>query len=177
MSQTDEKAKKTSIEKYKVLFDFYRSEFDSLRGEYYKVEDKASKYLTSLSVLSGVFLLLFKDVVDNFIFNFMNSIVLLLIVISAASFAASWRFIFMTMKPVELKSIPFNKQNIDYFDNQELDTFYYSMANQYVEIIESYKLAISHKTSFLTKAFNEVKCSGLLLLILLAFIFTVKILA
>lgn len=177
MSQTDEKDRKAVIDKYKVLFDFYRSEFDSLRGEYYKVEDKASKYLTSLSILSGVFLFLFKDAVDNFEFNLMNFIILILIILASASLAASWRFIFMTMQPVRLKSIPFDMQNIEYFNKHELDIFYYSMANQYVEIIESYKSAICYKTSFLTNAFHEVKCSGLLLLVLLGFIFTAKIIA
>ncbi len=177
MPQTEEKDKKAVIDRYKVLFDFYKSEFDSLRGEYYKVEDKASKYLTSLSILSGVLVLLFKDIVENFEFNLINSTILILITLASASFAASWRFIFMTMQPIKLKSIPFNLQNIDYFNKNDLDVFYYSMANQYMEIIESYKSAISYKTSFLTKAFYEVKCAGLLLLVLLGFIFTAKIFA
>ena len=175
MSETEEKEKKAKVDKYKVIFDFYKSECDSLRNEYYKVEDKASKYLTSLSVLSGVFLLLFKGAVEDIECNLLDLFLIFLLIMAMLSFASSWRFIFMAMKPVKLKSIPFNNKNIEYFDGNDLDIFYYSMTKQYVEVIESYKSAIGYKTSFLVKAFKEVKCSGLILLVLLSFILTVKV--
>ena len=47
---------KEKADQYKVLFDFYKAEYEALRNEFYKVEDKAAKYLTSLSVLSGILL-------------------------------------------------------------------------------------------------------------------------
>lgn len=177
MSEADEKERKEKVDRYKVLFDFYKSECDNLRNEFYKVEDKASKYLTSLSILSGVFLLLFKEMIKDIGCNLLDWFLAFLLTIALLSFASSWRFIFMAMKPVKLKSMPFNDKNIQYFDDNKLDVFYYSMAKQYVEVIESYKSTISYKTSFLVKAFKEVKCSGLILLVLLGFIFAVKVVA
>lgn len=57
---------KEKADQYKVLFDFYKAEYEALRNEFYKVEDKAAKYLTSLSVLSGILLVSFKGVVSDF---------------------------------------------------------------------------------------------------------------
>ncbi|EOR08653.1 hypothetical protein F896_01179 [Acinetobacter genomosp. 15BJ] len=162
---------KAETERYKVLFDFYKSEYDALRNEYYKVEDKAAKYLTSLSVLSGILLVLFKEVINNFQLNVLSSIQVSILCLLVLSISASWRFIFMVLKPVSVKSFPYSQKGIDYFDSVKLSTFYYSMSIEYVNLIDSYKGAIEKKTEFLKRAFSEIKCSGLLLLIFLSSFF------
>lgn len=175
LSEIDKQERKEKVDRYKVLFDFYKSEYDSLRNEYYKVEDKASKYLTFLSVLSGAFLLLFKDSIERVELNPLNILMLFLLTLLVITLSTSWRFIFMSIATIELKNIPFNNENIEYFDKNYLDVFYYSMAKQYVEVIDSYKSAIKIKTDFLSKAFSEVKITGLILLILLCVKFAVKV--
>ncbi|WP_025094569.1 hypothetical protein [Acinetobacter soli] len=167
----DKAAIKESSDKYKVLFDFYKMEYEALRNEYYKVEDKASKYLTSLTVLSGILLVLFKEIIHDFQCTFLSTIQVLILCMLILSLSASWRFIFMVLRPVEVKSFPYNQEGIDYFDKVELDSFYYSMSINYVDLISSYKAAIENKTNFLKRAFSEIKFSGLVLLIFLSVIF------
>ncbi|MBN6535102.1 hypothetical protein JZM39_04845 [Acinetobacter pittii] len=166
---------KARTERYKILFDLYKSEYETLRNEYYKSEDKASKYLTSLTVLSGILLVLFKDVIIDFHLNILTFAQITLLVFLILSLSASWRFIFMVLKPFELKSFPFTQEGISYFNSVKPDVFYYSMTIQYVEVIDSYKTAIEFKNSYLKKAFSEIKVSGILLLILLSVIFIDKV--
>ena len=82
----------------------------------------------------------------------------------------------MVLKPVDLKTFPYNQDGIDYFNRVDLDVFYYSMSIEYVGIISNYKIAISDKTEFLNKAFSEIKLSGLVLLLFLSLIFVSNVL-
>ncbi|RSE33390.1 hypothetical protein EGT62_09200 [Acinetobacter junii] len=162
---------KENADRYKVLFDFYKGEYDALRNDYYKVEDKAAKYLTSLSVLSGVLLVLFKEVVSDFQLSILSSIKIVVLCVLVLSLSAAWRFIFMTLKTIQIKTFPYNQEGIDYFNEIDLDTFYYSMSISYVDLIKSYKDAIETKTQFLNRAFSEIKFSGLGLLFFLTIYF------
>lgn len=162
---------KEKADQYKVLFDFYKAEYEALRNEFYKVEDKAAKYLTSLSVLSGILLVSFKGVVSDFQPTFLSLAQVFILCVLIASLSTSWRFIFMVLKPVDLKTFPYTQDGIDYFDKVDLDVFYYSMSIEYVGIISTYKIAISEKTESLKKAFSEIKLSGLVLLLFLSLIF------
>ncbi|MEO3355767.1 hypothetical protein [Acinetobacter haemolyticus] len=166
---------KASIEKYKVLFDFYKSEADAQRNEYFKYEDKASKYLTALTILSTILLFVMKDVIFQLTFDLFSFVIFSAFAFTSISFAASWRFIFMVLKTQGIKSFPYDNENIEYFDNNNLDVFYYSMSKQYVEVIESYKTAILEKANYLERAFREIKVSGLLLVFLLTLIFIDKV--
>lgn len=162
---------KEKADQYKVLFDFYKAEYEALRNEFYKVEDKAAKYLTSLSVLSGILLVSFKGVVGDFQPSFLSIVQVIVLCVLVVVVSTSWRFIFMVLKPVDLKTFPYTQDGIDYFQKVDLDAFYYSMSIEYVGIISTYKIAISEKTEFLKKAFSEIKFSGLVLLLFLSLIF------
>lgn len=166
---------KASIEKYKVLFDFYKSESEAQRNEFFKFEDKSSKYLTVLAILSSILLFVLKDVIFQLSYNLFSAVIIGAFCFTLVSFAASWRFIFLVLKPQKLKSFPYGNENIEYFDNVNLDVFYYSMSKQYVEVIESYKEANAEKVDYLKRAFREIKVSGLLLVFLLTLIFIDKV--
>lgn len=166
---------KEKADHYKVLFDFYKAEYEALRNEFYKVEDKAAKYLTSLSVLSGILLVSFKGVVSDFQLTILSLTQVSILCVLVLSLSTSWRFIFMVLKPVDLKTFPYTRDGIDYFDKVDLDIFYYSMSIEYVGIISTYKNAIREKTEFLKKAFSEIKLSGLVLLVFLSLIFVSNI--
>jgi hypothetical protein len=162
---------KEAADRYKVLFDFYKGEYDALRNDYYKVEDKAAKYFTSLSVLSGILLVLFKEVVSGFQLSILSSIKIIVLSVLVLSLSAAWRFIFMALKTIQIKTFPYNQAGINYFNENDLDIFYYSMSINYVDLIKSYKEAIESKTQFLNRAFSEIKFSGLVLLIFLTIFF------
>lgn len=166
---------KEKADQYKVLFDFYRAEYEVLRNEYYKVEDKAAKYLTSLSVLSGILLVSFREVVIDFQPALLSIIQVLVLCILVLTISTSWRFIFMVLKPLDIKVIPYNQDGIEYFTSVDLDVFYYSMTIQYIDTISSHKIGIKSKTEFLKRAFSEIKLAGLVLLIFLLLILVDKV--
>lgn len=166
---------KEKADHYKVLFDFYKAEYEVLRNEFYKVEDKAAKYLTSLSVLSGILLVSFREVVVNFHPALLSYVQVFVLCVLVLAISTSWRFIFMVLKPLDIEAIPYGKDGIKYFTDVDLDVFYYSMTNQYADTISSHKRAIKIKSEHLGKAFSEIKFAGLVLLIFLSLILVDKV--
>ena len=171
----DLEKEKRAIEKQKVLFEFYKSELDVIKGDFYKLEDKASKYLTALTLLTTVLVVLVKDVFEGIGFNLMSFSMLSIFVLIILSSAASWRFVFMILRPMDVKELPSYMRIVDYFNNTRLEEFYYGITHSYIGVIESYKACTNEKSDYLKRAFSEIKTTGLLIIVLIILIMLDKV--
>ncbi|MGQ9372690.1 hypothetical protein ACUM6W_02395 [Acinetobacter tandoii] len=166
---------KKAIEKQKALFDFYKSELEIIKSDFYKLEDKASKYLTALTVLTTVLLVLIKDVLDGIELSLISIFMIGTFFLIVCSAAASWRFVFMIMKPMDVKGFPADERYVEYFNKVKLEQFYYGIIHTYIEVIESYKSCTQEKAEYLKRAFSEIKTTGLLMVILIMLIMLDKV--
>lgn len=167
---------KRKIDKQKALFDFYKSELEIIKSDFYKLEDKASKYLTALTVLTTVLLVLIRDVFYKIELNFISIFMIGVFLLIVCSAAASWRFVFMIMKPMDVKGLTADKRYVEYFNRVRLEEFYYGIIHTYIEVIESYKCSTEEKAVYLNRAFSEIKTTGLLIVILIILILLDKVL-
>lgn len=159
---------KYDSDKFKFMYEYKKYHLDMLRDDYKDLENKATKYLTFVTLIltiSSIFLRFYltEHVVEKGVMYYLSLILLIVFVIAIAPVL---RWLFLCIKINKLGDLP--KEDIkQYFLSQIKETVYIGISDRLDQIIESYKSVNSEKAAFLKKAFDEIKwCS----LIFIAFV-------
>lgn len=159
------------VERCKVLFDFFKAEYDYLRIQFYKVEDKAVKLLSLLSVLSGILLAILWVVVGNLQLTAIHVVLVIFLTLFSYFLGYTWLKVLMVLNPKKVKEINYTTDQIEYFERIDLCGFYRSMTKDCAGVIVEYNSAIAKKNDSLIKAFLGIKLSALSLVgLILVFI-------
>ncbi|MFW1761034.1 hypothetical protein [Acinetobacter calcoaceticus] len=164
-------------DKYKALYEYQKAQFDDEKTRYSKLEDKATKYLTSLTVVISAYVLLVSKFIETGKTNFCltYSLIIFFIILTFLSFCSAWFFIFKSLKLQEVKKMPSDHQLIEFFLDNELPTVHWDLAEKYDEVIKWYRNKNHDKTRLMQQGYNEIIHSGLFFIISLFFIFLIKV--
>ncbi|MFI8035475.1 hypothetical protein ACH8I4_16560 [Acinetobacter sp. ABJ_C3_5] len=172
MESIDKKDKEYDSEKYKFLYEYKKYHLDILRDNYKELENKASKYLTFITLFLTVTTVLCRTYltetqpIETRGAMYYASLILLIIFVFAIFPVLRW--LFLCLKINKLGEIP--KTGIkEYVKENEKETVYMGLSDRIDEVVASYKKINNEKAAYLKKAFAEILwCS----LIFLAFIIT-----
>lgn len=167
------------ISKYAALYEYQKNQFSIVKAHYEKLEDKATKYLTYLSIFITAFTLLAKYYfIDT---NIKASFLL----ICFTSFYLALTFIFVCLASGKLFSclqvkevfqVNTSEEMIDYFQNHKIATVYLGLAHHYKDVIKSYTEKNDEKANLLHKAFEYIQLAGASLIIVIILIILGKFL-
>lgn len=151
---------------YKALFDFQMKEFEDVKSQHSRLEDKAAKYLTFTSIIIAALSIFSKQYLfDASHKGFFFYIIVLMIVLIFISLSCIARFLFHAIEVSEVGRLQSDKDMIDLFTSNDLPVIHFNLAKDISGIIKTYDMRNRIKVKFLKKAFNEIKFSGLLLVI------------
>ena len=167
------------ISKYAALYEYQKNQFSIVKGHYEKLEDKATKYLTYLSIFITAFSLLAKyyfidtNIKAPFFLTCLTSLYLALTFIFVC--LASGK-LFSCLQVKEVFQVNTDDQMIDYFQNNKIATVYLGLAHHYKKVISSYTEKNDEKANLLHKAFDYIQLAGAILVIVIILIILGKFL-
>lgn len=151
---------------YKALYDFQMKEFEDVKSQHSRLEDKAAKYLTFTSIIIAALSIFSKQYLfDASHKGLLFYIIVFMIVLIFISLSCIARFLFHVVEVSEVGRLQSDKGMIDLFTSNDLPVIQFNLAKDISEIIKMYDARNRIKVAFLKKAFIEIKFSGLLLVI------------
>ena len=162
------------VEKYKYLYEFQKDQFDDGRKRFQRLEDKAFKFLTSLTVASSAYLLLVRSIYKNIepSCDFLSVSVMISIVVTFLGACSAWSFIFRAMRLQTLVTLNSGPEMIAAFDKNKRASLYRQLACKYSEGTKTINEEYHKKLNYVRKAYDEVAFTGWSFLVSVILIFT-----
>ncbi len=172
--------KETAIdsEKYKLLYEYQKSQFEIAKNHYSKLEDKASKYLTFLGIVITAYTLISKfylfDYKINDAKNWLYYIIFIYICITFYLLCDCARTLFNCLKVEDLSRPSSSKTMIDYIEANNRNTVYLGLSHHFKASIESYHEKNKIKSDLLKQSHEKISLSSGSLAIVIVLIFINK---
>lgn len=172
-------AELSNKDSYIELYEHQKYMYEIEKAAFSKLEDKASKQLTSLSILITAYTalvgILLKSVIQN-TEPLLGAICIFLIVLIFILFCSSWYSIFKCLRLQEVYRLESNQKMIDYFLDQEyLETVYEGLSTKYSVVIQNYIEQNAKKAKFIQNGYKRTKIALILFIILVSITFFLHI--
>lgn len=120
-------------EKYKALYDYHKDQFNEEKLRFNRLEDKAYKYLTSLTVAVSAYTLLVRSIYQQMAapYDWLSFFVIGSIALTFYAACSAWSFIFRSIKLQALVKLPVGNEIINTFNNNKKAAVYLSLSRQY----------------------------------------------
>lgn len=168
--------KEIDSEKYKLLYEYQKNQFDIVKNHYSKLEDKASKYLTFLGIVITAYTLMSKFYIFDYQINeptdFIYYIIFTYIGITFYLLCDCSATLFKCLKVEDVSRPSGSQLMIDYIEENERNSVYRGLAHHYKESIESYLEKNELKANLLRLSYEKIRLcsSSLVVMIVLIFI-------
>lgn len=120
-------------DKYKALFEYMKEAFSEESDRYIRLEAKAIKYLSSITIAVSAFVLLLRWSLDEIIpaNGCMDYIIISASLLTLMSLSYSWYFLFISIKLQTLVKMPSGTDVIEMFKKDKIESVYLELANIY----------------------------------------------
>jgi len=164
-------------EKYKTLYEYQKTQFDDEKQRYSRLEDKAAKFLTALTVVISAYTLIVGKFVDSLPTD-INAVLkwscYILIALTFFSFCSAWACIFRTLKLRDVPKMSSDKKSIEYFLDNHLETIYWDRAEKYSEAIDMYRIQNKEKTDLMSNAYRDITFASWMFVLSLCIMMFIK---
>lgn len=175
MAQT----KEIDSEKYKLLYEYQKNQFEIAKNHYSKLEDKASKYLTFLGIVITAYTFISKFYIFDYpeigTKNFFYYIVLLYVGTTFYTLCDCSGTLFKCLRVEDVSRPSGSQEMIDYIENNERNSVYRGLAQHYKESIESYLIKNKIKSELLQKSYEKIRLASSSLVLTITLIFLLKL--
>jgi hypothetical protein len=147
-----------ALEKYRELFTFSNALLKDEHDRFNRIDEKAVRYLSAVTLLIGVEGSLGKEILSGLIppADLLQWLLLNIAVLSFLMLVATWFVIFQTLRIAELKTPPLNQQMIDFFDINKEINIYYSLAKANAEAWEVNRQTTDRKAKALYYGYQMI---------------------
>lgn len=162
-----------SLEKYKELYMLSKEALNEEMGRFARIDEKASKYLSILTLLAGSVAYFEKWVIENLVppITALEWILVILATILCAGIFLSWFFIFNSMRLHSVTKPPLNDEMIKFFDDNKLIDIYYALTKGNKEALRKNRVTTDRKSKQLYYGYNTLITSGVVLVAFLTLFF------
>jgi hypothetical protein len=162
-----------AIEKYRELYDLSNTLLEEEHKRFSRLEDKASRYLTILTVLIGLVATFSKEFFKTLLppSNLLSWMILNSTIAAFISLVVAWFLVFWAMKTQTLRTRPLNQDMLKFFDEQKEINIYYGLAKANTKAFEENRRKIDMKSKLLTYGHVMIICVVVFLVLLLALSF------
>ena len=161
-------------DKYKELFEYAKEVYKEELARFTRIDEKASKYLSILTLILGGFGYFGIWVIDNILppQNILEWVLLINLILLFASLIAAWFFNFRALRLHSLQKMPLDNETIEFFnDNKSID-IYFAMTKGLSETNSRNKNETDKKSKNLYRNYISTIIS-VILLIIFTFIFSI----
>jgi len=155
------------MDNYKELYTLAKEVFDSEIDRFYKVEQKASQYLSVLTFLLGISGFFMKWLFESFIppRNFYDVGLLVLAIATMACLFVAWFAIFSSLKVYQIHIIPLNSLWVDFFAKNKVIDIYYYLSVTMKEGREENRKVLNRKGRWMNLGYNSMRLAVICLAI------------
>lgn len=151
--------------KWELLYNFSLKVFDFEVQRFHKIDEKATKFITAISIIITIFLALFTWITNSSNINFSFYIYLFSIIVFSV-LCISWYFVFQSLRLMPIKSLDLNDSLLKKFDDNNISSLHVSIYKSCKYAVEHRRGITENKTSLLSKGFKAASFAGLILLVL-----------
>jgi hypothetical protein len=149
-------------EKYKALYEYSKERFEEERQRFIRLEDKAFKYLTSLTVAFSAYLLLIRSIYEKIQapYDFLGTLVIISVAVTFYGACSAWSFIFRAIRLQKLVKLPAGNDIIKLFKDHKKAEIYLGLSRNYSEALQLVSKEYEIKLHHVRKGYNEVAFTG-----------------
>jgi hypothetical protein len=152
------------MEKYKELFNLSKEILNEELNRYRSLEEKASKYISALTVLIGIYAFFVSQLFPRLfppqeILDWLLGAILFLLFISIIT---SWFFIFKILRVSYLSKTPLT---IEFFDEHRLVDIYYAIARTNHKALIENRKTNDYKSKLLGQGYQAMRITMILTII------------
>ena len=149
-------------DKYKALFEYMKDAFLEESGRYKKLEDKAIKYLSSITIAVSAFVLLLRWSLGELIpaSGCLDYLVIIISFITLLSLSYSWYFLFLSIKLQTVFKMPSGNEVTEMFKKNKLESVYLALAKRYSEATEKKSKEYMNKLKNVQRGYKGVLFAG-----------------
>jgi len=158
------------MEKYKELYELSKEVLKEELSRFVRVDDKAAKYLSVLTLVAGGAAYFGKWVIDNLIppKTVLEWALVIIAAFLCATIFVSWCLIFNTLRLHNLTKPPLNDETIKFFDENKMIDIYYALAKGNSNAIKANRNTTDRKSKRLYYGYNVIIVSGFILVAFLS---------
>ena len=168
MTETDND--KLELEKSKFLYEYQLKQYDYVKAQTVRLDDKSAKYLTFITLIMAMIGIMAKHYffdIDNLKLISFTTLPIILIVLSFISISCILRWLFISIQITDVGKLSANTEMINFIKTNSQIHIYEGLSEDLSTIVHTYEKSISNKRDMLEKAFRETKTLGIILIILL----------
>lgn len=153
------------MDKYKELYELSKEVLKEELSRFNRVDDKAAKYLSVLTLVAGAAAYFGKWIIDNLIppKTALEWILVIIAALLCASIFVSWFLIFNALRLHNVMKPPLNDETIIFFDDNRMIDIYYALAKGNRDAIKVNRDTIDRKSKRLYNGYNAIIVSGFIL--------------
>lgn len=172
----DQDAVDVDVEKYKLLFEYFKNQYEIAMQSYHKLEDKAAKYVTLLTILITAYSLIAKTIFldTEIVCKWYYFILYFLMLLTLMAIGSAWRYVFNCISLNQVRRMPNEQTIVDWVNENTRAGVYLGLVSNYQECIKVYEDHNKTRTENLNNAFKEIKFSGLVFGGSLLYLLTIK---
>lgn len=146
------------LEKFKILYEYQKNQFEKEIERYRRLEEKATKYFASMTIAVGGYLFLARWAVENivppkFLFDWL---VVISMAITFISFMSSWSFSFRATRLSNIIKMPSDESFIEFFLDNDRGAVLLALSSRYSEAIIEIEKKYKDKLSLVRKSYSEI---------------------
>ena len=137
-----EEEKELALRKYAELYEYSKAVLSEEMERSHRMDEKASKYLTALSLVLGAIVFFFQQLLDKKMLPLHNALDVLIFYNLMALFCAAllaWWFVFACLRNEKFVKPPLDQETLDFYDSTSLIDIYYTMTKGNMDALKQNK--------------------------------------
>lgn len=156
------------IENLKFLYEFQNKQYEHVKAQTVRLDDKAAKYLTFITIVMATI-----GIISRYYFfeisqyNLFSKLSVFFLCIAFAVILNISRLLFSSIKVTEVFKLQTDPEMNEYISKNNLDEVYLGLSNDLSQINKSYASSLVNKKKILDNAYKEITFLGIVLVLLL----------
>ena len=156
-------------DKMSFLYKYSKDRYYDELLRYRRLEDKSVKFLTSISIIIPIFLLMAKGVVETK--GIYSALTYFVGGFTVLGFGIAWAFFLKALKVETVYNLPLTKDTIQYVKKKNMATIHWRLAQDCKQALDAISLVNKKKAKILKKGYNFTLCAFVFLVVFSCFIF------
>ena len=169
--------KNANEDKYKFLCEYQKIQFEDEKSQYFKLEDKSSKYLSFLNLFIPLYSFCFSYYLKGLVENCSLIVIFLFFIftLSILTFISAWSFIFRSLKLMSIPKMPSDQELMKVYYKYSLEEIYLYTADRYRQAIDVYKEVNNQKIDLINIAYKEITFGSFCFMLSVLLIIIIKV--
>lgn len=154
--------KELALRKYAELYEHSRAVLAEELARSHRADEKASKYLTALSLVLGALVFFFQQLVDKKLLppqGMLDCLIFQAMIVLFGAALLAWWFVFSCLRNDKFIKPPLDQSTLDFYNNNELVNIYYAMTKGNMDALAHNKMVGDRKSQALYRGYLAMNVS------------------